>query len=195
MHHRHLLPNEIDLLLDEETGFGVQPLREHVRGCADCSAQLAEAREVAAALSALPPIAPRFGLADRVMAQVPVFVPWHVAARDAIGRMVPSGSVTRAVAAVVIAVAGTLITGLTLWIASREDMLATVTGLAGEGVRSTVVGTAADLALALLGPQFVAMMQDSGPIGLALIGGGFLLSSLATVVGLRRLALSNRARS
>ena len=30
MQHRHLLPNEIDLLVDGDTGFGVQPLREHV---------------------------------------------------------------------------------------------------------------------------------------------------------------------
>ena len=82
MHHRHLLPNEIDLLLDEETGFGVQPLKEHVRACPDCRTRLQQAQEVAAALSALPQLSPRIGLADRVMSQVPVFVPWHVAARD-----------------------------------------------------------------------------------------------------------------
>jgi len=26
MNHRHLLPDEIDLLLDDEVGFGVNPL-------------------------------------------------------------------------------------------------------------------------------------------------------------------------
>ena len=27
MNHRHLLPDEIDLLLDDEVGFGVTPLQ------------------------------------------------------------------------------------------------------------------------------------------------------------------------
>ena len=39
MNHRHLLPAEIDLLLDEEVGFGVSPLRAHVQACADCRAR------------------------------------------------------------------------------------------------------------------------------------------------------------
>ena len=46
MQHRHLLPNEIDLLLDGEVGFGVAPLRAHVDGCEDCQARLARSRKV-----------------------------------------------------------------------------------------------------------------------------------------------------
>ena len=195
MHHRHLLPNEIDLLLDEETGFGVQPLRQHVGSCDDCRARLDEAREVASALASLPLLAPRIGLADRVMAQVPVFVPWHVAARDAVVRWVPTGPAARAVAALIVAVAGTLITGLTIWVAARGDMVATITGVAGEGVRGTVSGALGDLVVALLGPQVFQAVQMVGPIGFALALGGFLVSSVATVLGLRRLAASNRTRS
>ena len=44
MEHRHLLPEEIDLLLDGEVGFGVQPLRAHVRGCDLCRRELEDAR-------------------------------------------------------------------------------------------------------------------------------------------------------
>ena len=44
MNHRHLLPDEIDLLLDDEVGFGVNPLRSHVRDCADCRAKVEDAR-------------------------------------------------------------------------------------------------------------------------------------------------------
>ena len=194
MHHRHLLPNEIDLLLDEETGFGVQPLKEHVRACADCRAQLEEAQEVAAALSSLPQLAPRIGLADRVMSQVPVFVPWHVAARDSVVRWVPTGPMARAAAAVIIAVVGTAITGLTLWIASRGDMVAALSGVAGEGVRGTVTSAFGELIVALLGPQVFQAVQTVGPIGFALALGGFVVSSIGTVLGLRRLAAS-RARS
>lgn len=195
MHHRHLLPNEIDLLLDEETGFGVQPLKEHVRACPDCRLRLQEAQDLATALSTLPQLAPRIGMADRVMAQVPVFVPWHVAARDSVSRWVPTGHAARAVAALIVAVAGTVITGLTLWIGSRGDLVAALTGVAGEGVRGTVSGAFGEVAIAVLGPQVFQAVQTVGPIGFALAFGGFLVSSLATVFGLRRLAASNRSRS
>ena len=53
MNHRHLLPNEIDLLLDGEVGFGVAPLRAHVDGCEDCQARLARSRKVVDALEDL----------------------------------------------------------------------------------------------------------------------------------------------
>jgi hypothetical protein len=195
VHHRHLLPNEFDLLLDEETGFGVQPLKEHVRACPDCRLRLHEAQEVASALSALPKLAPRIGLADRVMAQVPVFVPWHVAARDSVVRWVPTGPLARAAAALIIAVVGTAVTGLTLWVATRGGMVSALTGVAGEGVRGTVTNAFGELIVALLGPQVFQAVQTVGPIGFALALGGFVVSSVGTVLGLRRLATSNRSRS
>jgi len=193
--HRHLLPNEIDLLLDEETGFGVQPLREHVRGCPDCRARLAEAKAVVTALDEIPVLSPHFGLADRVMSQVPVFVPWHVAARDLVVRWVPTSPGARALAATLIAVVGSLITGLTLWIATRGDMLAMFTGLVGERARSTVTDAAGDVVVSLFGPQMIAAVQQVGPLGIALAAGGFLVASFVTVLGLRLIATSSRARS
>jgi hypothetical protein len=193
--HRHLLPNEIDLLLDEETGFGVQPLREHVRGCPDCRARLAEAKAVVAALDEIPVMSPHFGLADRVMSQVPVFVPWHVAARDTVVRWIPTSPGVRALAAALIAVVGSLITGLTLWIATRGDMLAMFTGLVGERARSAVTDAAGDVVVSLFGAQMIAAVQQVGPLGIALAAGGFLVASFATVLGLRLIATSSRARS
>ncbi len=195
MHHRHLLPNEIDLLLDEETGFGVQPLREHVRACAECRARLAEAQEVAGALAELPHLAPRFDLANRVMTGVPVFVPWHVAARDAVRQWVPTGPLARAAAALIVAVAGSLVTGLTLWIATRGDLLAMLTGLVGEGARQAVADAAGDVVVAVFGPQVLQAVQAVGPIGIAMAAVGFVIASLATVAGLRSIATSGRARS
>jgi len=193
--HRHLLPNEIDLLLDGETGFGVQPLREHVRGCSDCRTRLAEARAVVAALEEVPHLSPRFGLADRVMSQVPVFVPWHVAARDSIARWVPSTPAMRALAASMIAVVGSLITGLTLWVVTRGDVLALFTGVVGEQARNAASEAASDLVVSLFGQQMIAAVQQVGPMGLALAAGGFLIASFATVFGLRLIATSSRARS
>ena len=42
--NRHLLPEEIDQLLDGEVGFGTTPLKQHVRTCAECRAELDSAR-------------------------------------------------------------------------------------------------------------------------------------------------------
>jgi hypothetical protein len=193
--HRHLLPNEIDLLLDEETGFGVTPLREHVRDCPDCRARLAEAKEVMEALAEVPLFAPHIGLAERVMSQVPVFVPWHVAARDAVQRWVPTSPAARALAATLVAVVGSLVTGVTLWVATRGDMLAMFTGLIGDQARAAATNAAGDAVVALFGPQMVAAVQQVGPLGIALAAGGFLFASLATVFGLRLIATSSRARS
>ena len=195
MQHRHLLPNEIDLILDEETGFGVQPLREHVRGCPDCRARLDGAKALVDELGEVPLLSPRYGLADRVMSQVPVFVPWHVAARDTVLRWVPQSPASRALAAALVAVVGSLITGLTLWMATRGEMLAMFTGLVGERARTTLTDAAGDVVVSLFGPQVVAAVQQVGLIGVAIAAAGFLVASLATVFGLRLIATSSRARS
>lgn len=195
MQHRHLLPNEIDLLLDEETGFGMKPLREHVRDCPDCRARLAQARDVVDALAEVPLLSPRMGMADRIMSQVPVFVPWHVAARDALRQWVPTSPTARALAASLVAVAGSLVTGLTLWIATRGDVLAMVTGLVGDQARTAATNALGDLVVALFGPQVVAAVQQVGPLGIGLALAGFLVASVATVLGLRLIATSSRARS
>jgi len=195
VNHRHLLPNEIDLLLDEESGFGVQPLREHVRRCPDCHARLDSAKRVASALSEVPLIAPRYGMADRVMSQVPVFVPWHVSARDSVVEWIPTGRAARVAAATLVGVGGTIVSGLTLWVATRGDLLSMITGLAGEGAQSAAADAAGDLIVAILGPQVVTVVQQLGSLGVGLAMGGFVVASLATVFGLKRVAASTRARS
>ena len=89
MNHRHLLPNEIDLLLDGEVGFGVSPLRAHVDECEDCQARLTRSRRVVDVLEDLQHFAPTPRFADRVMAQVQIVEPWHVSAVDTARRFVP----------------------------------------------------------------------------------------------------------
>jgi hypothetical protein len=195
VNHRHLLPNEIDLLLDGESGFGVQPLREHVRGCADCRSRLQAGQRVASRLSELPLIAPRLGLADRVMSRVPVFVPWHEAARDAIAPWIPTGRMARLAAALVTAVVGTLVTGGTAWLAARGDVVALLTGLAGEGAQAAAADALGGLAAAVLGPQVVAVIQQMGAWGLAAAAAGFGSAAIGTFLGLRQVAATTRARS
>ena len=134
MNHRHLLPNEIDLLVDGEAGFGVAPLRAHVAECDECRARLDDARIVVDALEDLPHFAPDSRLADRVMAQVPVFVPAHVAARDSVTRWLPQSGPARAAAAIVGTSIAGLLTVAMVWLASRGDAAIFATSLFADRV-------------------------------------------------------------
>jgi hypothetical protein len=194
VNHRHLLPNEIDLLVDGEGGFGLAPLRAHVRDCALCRGELDEARHIADSLEELPHLAPSVGLADRVMAQVPVFVPWHVAARDAVGRWIPQARPLRVAALTVGTAVASLLTVATLWLATQGDLLALLAGLAGDRARAAVGGAAQELAAALFGQQFLVLLQQTGLIGAGLAALGFVIAATGAVAGLRALATSSRRR-
>ena len=192
MNHRHLLPNEIDLLVDGEAGFGVAPLRAHILECADCRERLEDARVVVDALESLPHFAPDSRLADRVMAQVPVFVPAHVAARDSVRRWLPQSAAARTAAvAVGTSVAGALTLGM-IWLAMRGDAVLFITGLLGDRVRAAVASAARDFALALLGESALTALQATGALGVTLLLLGFLLTAVGTVAGIRRLATAGR---
>jgi len=192
MNHRHLLPNEIDLLVDGEAGFGVAPLRAHIQECAECHERLEDARIVVEALESLPHFAPDARLADRVMAQVPVFVPAHVAARDTVRRWLPQSAAAR-IAAVAVAgsVAFTLTIGM-IWLALQGDAVMFVTGLLGDRVRTAVVGAARDLAVALLGDAALSALQGLGAVGASLLLLAFVIAGAGTVAGIRRLAVAGR---
>jgi anti-sigma factor RsiW len=193
MNHRHLLPNEIDLLVDGEAGFGVAPLRAHVLECDECRERVDDARIVVEALEALPHFAPDSRLSDRVMAQVPVFVPAHVAARDSVRRWMPQSSAAR-VAAVAIgtSVAGVLTLAMAWLVTVQGDAVVFMAGLLGDRFRSVVAAAARDVAVALLGESALSALQASGALGTSLLLAGFLLAAVGTVVGLRRLAVAGR---
>lgn len=192
MNHRHLLPNEIDLLVDGEAGFGVAPLRAHILECDDCRARLDDARIVVDALESLPHFAPDARLADRVMAQVPVFVPAHVAARDSVRRWLPTSSTARIAAVAVGTTMAGVLTVAMLWLATRGDAVLFVSGLLGDRVRAAVAGAARDLAVALLGETALTALQATGAVGTSLLVLGFLLTALGTIAGIRRLATAGR---
>jgi fermentation-respiration switch protein FrsA (DUF1100 family) len=192
MNHRHLLPNEIDLLVDGEAGFGVAPLRAHILECSDCRERVEDARVVVDALESLPHFAPDSRLADRVMAQVPVFVPAHVAVRDTVRRWLPQSAAARTAAvAVGSSVAGALTLAM-IWLATRGDAVLFISGLLGDRVRAAVAGAARDFALAVLGESALTALQATGALGVTLLLLGFLLTAVGTVAGIRRLAMAGR---
>ncbi|MEP6620051.1 MAG: hypothetical protein ABJE47_12075 [bacterium] len=192
MNHRHLLPNEIDLLVDGEAGFGVAPLRAHLDECPECRVRYEDERIVVDALESIPHFAPDSRLADRVMARVPVFVPAHVAARDSVSRWLPQAGPARiAAAAVFTSVAGALTMAL-IWVATQGDAAVFMTGLLGGRLRGVMVGAARDMAVALFGDQALAAIQASGAVGVALLLGAFVLTAFGTVAGIRKLATAGR---
>jgi hypothetical protein len=196
VNHRHLLPTEIDLLLDDEEGFGVAPLKAHVRACESCQARLEDARFVTDALEELPRFAPSHAFAELVMAQVPVFVPWHVAARDSVRRFAPSSRPARVAALGLAAAAASVLTVGILWIATQTDLLVFAMGVAGSRLRELLAGAGRDALVALFGPQTLALVSQAGLAGLTLLVGGFLGAATAATFGLRAIALaSSRRRS
>ena len=194
MNHRHLLPNEIDLLVDGEGGFGLAPLRAHVRDCAACRSEVEVARHIADSLEALPHFAPSLGLTERVMAQVPVFVPWHVAARDAMARLVPQSRPLRAAVLTMGTAVASVLTIATLWLISQGEVVALAAGLAGDRVRELAGEGLRDLAAALFGEQFLVLLQQTGVVGAGLAALGFLAAAAGAVLGLRALASSGSPR-
>lgn len=198
MNHRHLLPNEIDLLLDEdeEAGFGVAPLKAHVRDCAECRARLEEASVVVEALEELPLFAPSHRFADKVMAQVPVFVPWHVAAREALVGWLPSSRPARVLALAGGASIATLLTAAVLWVVTQTDLLGVATGVLGARARELVGDTLRGIATTVFGDQVFTAIQQAGVLGLGIALAAFFLAAGATIFGLRRIAVaSGRRRS
>ena len=192
MQDRHLRPDEIELLLDGEEGFGVAPLRAHVRQCASCGSELDKARELMVALDALPDFAPSPAFADRVMSQVQVFEPWHAAALHTAQQFVPATRPARIAAGAGAAVSAGLITAAGTWAIARADIALLMTQMGLERVREQFTAATSDLMTTILGQPGVQALQSSTPEMMALIMGGFVAVTGLGVVGLRVLATASR---
>ena len=185
--NRHLLPNEIDLLIDGEVGFGVTPLKAHVRGCPDCRAQVEQARTVVTALEHLPHLAPSYQFADRLMSRVNVFVPWHVAAVDSVKKLIPTSRPARYLAGAVAASMALVMTSVSLWLLTRLDMFMFFADLVGSRVRGYMVTAFGDLLAGTFGEPALTMLRGSGTLGIMLALAGLLTATAMVAVGMRAL--------
>jgi hypothetical protein len=192
MHHRHLLPNEIDLLLDSEVGFGVSPLKAHIAECAPCRAQVDESRRVIGALDNLPRFAPSPSFAGRVMAQVQVVEPWHVALLDAARRAVPRSAPMRVVMAASAAVIATTFSSALLWLAFRTDVAMYLADQATKGLRTAATTGLASVVRDLLGSAAAGVVVTRGPAGAAAGLAALLAVAGVAALGLRRVAVAAR---
>ena len=152
------------------------------------------------AIEELPHFAPSFNFADAVLAQVPVYVPWHVAARDtaraAVQRWMPASRPGRVAAIGLATSVASVLTVAILWVATQTDLLVFASGVAGSRVREILLDGARDAMLAIFGSQTLALASQAGTAGLLLLVGAFLGVTAAATLSLRRVALaSSRRRS
>ena len=194
MNHRHLLPDEIDQLLDDEAGFGVNPLKAHVRECVECRVKVEDARLVVGVLEDLPHFAPSHDFASRVMSQVPVFVPWHVSARQSVARFIPeSRSAQIALGALATSVASVLTVAI-LWISTQTDVLVTASGAAGDQVKGLFFDVGQTVLATVFGDQMFTIIERTGRIGIAAALLGLAAATGGSIVGLRALATASSRR-
>lgn len=187
---RHLLPDELDLLLDGETGFGVQQLTGHLRDCAECRAELTALRAFVLDIETLPEMTPRAGFADRVMYEVHVFEPWHVAIRTSVAGWVPSSPAARIAAGAAFTGAATLATGAAAWGWAHRDATVFVGGLVTERAREGLFASLSATAQALVGP--LGQWVGSGLPLVAVAGATLITGAGLGFLGLR--AVAARAR-
>jgi hypothetical protein len=198
MNHRHLLPDEIDQLLDGEAGFGVAPLQAHLRECAQCQAAYEEERQVVEVLEHLPRLAPSPDFASRVMAQVQIYEPWHVAARDAVlGWLKPlkprSQPVRLALGGLGLSIAA-LVSVASIWLVAHADATLFFFSL----VRTTFVRglgtTAAAVTQALLGRSATQSLGQGTTVIIVASVCLYIVVFLAAAFALRAAAASRRRR-
>jgi anti-sigma factor RsiW len=191
--HRHLLPDEIDQLLDGEAGFGVAPLIAHIETCPACRAELAEARQVVNALERLPHFAPTPAFSDRIMSQVQVFEPWHVTALDTVKQWVPSSRSARVLALGTTSVFGLIVSVLAVWMAVRLDAFLFFFELASQRARAALFDAVGGAIANTFGSAAVDALRAGGMTA-ALGVSGFLLLIVIAAVGLRALVGTARRR-
>jgi hypothetical protein len=192
MHERHLLPNEIDLLLDGEVGFGVSPLRAHIDECAVCRTRLADARVVVDALERLPHFAPQVRFADRVLADVQIIEPWYVALAETAKRFTPRSTPMRVVMASTATVIATVISLSSVWLLLHADAALYAYNLIAGRARAALVNGAGSLVGNALTTTGMDAARLGGMTGLMLAGGLLLAAVGGATVGFRALATASR---
>lgn len=192
MNHRHLLPNEFDLLLDGEVGFGVAPLKAHIDDCAECRARLEEARVVIDALDDLPRFAPAPAFANRVMANVQVVEPWHLAMFAAAQRLLPKKKPLRVVMAASASVVAIGVSSAAVWLAFRADVAIYLAGLADQRARTMVTAALGSFVQSVLGTGAVNTISSQGSAAIAVGATVVFVAAGSAALGLRAVASASR---
>jgi hypothetical protein len=193
--NRHLLPNEFDLLLDGDVGFGLTPLKAHLRVCAECRAEFADRRQLVQFLEELPHLAPAPMFADRVMSRVHVFEPWYITLGDTIRSLVPTSRPARVLAGLAGVMTALVVSVIGMLLVTRRDAAIFGLELALDRGRSALLGLMSGAVRTVFGDGALGAMASAGPEGV-LLGLAVVLVSLVTAIALLRSAtvVSRRQR-
>jgi hypothetical protein len=190
----HLLPADVELLLDDEAGPALASLRAHVEQCAACQSMLAVERDLLDLLEHVPHVAPTASFQDRVMARVEVFEPWHVSLRDTAQRLVPPPGPWRWMIGAGLVGGMATVTALVVWVALRFDRALYLWHLAVERTQASIIaGVGRVIQLALGDAASSAVLVGGLPAAVvALVGIAATLG--AATFGLRGLVAVARRR-
>jgi hypothetical protein len=196
MEHRHLLPDEIDQLLDGETGFGIAPLAAHVRECAQCRAELEAGRRVVAAIEQLPRLAPSPMFAEHVMAQVNVYEPLDVTVRDAVGgvarRLVPQSRSLRIVAATGGLTIALALSAACVWLAMHIQTVFFFGTLVRARLRDALIEQLGAVVSSIFGARAIDAVGAAGPLLLLAIAAAFVALTFAAGFAVRSVVTTSR---
>jgi len=192
--HRHLLPDEFEDILDGEEGDVAPALREHLDTCADCKAELARRSELSRALEHLPHLGPAPLFSYRVMSQVQVFEPWHVALRDSVRRLVPRTPTARWIAGVTAAMVATLMTLAGIWAALNTESAWLFAEVGVKRVRAGVLGSIKGALETVFGRDALNALEGTGMTGTLVAASIVIGVILVAAIGFRVVALASRRR-
>lgn len=196
MEHRHLLPDEIDQLLDGETGFGIAPLEAHVRECAQCRAELDAGRRLVSAIERLPRLAPSPLFAEHVMAQVNVYEPWDVAVRDAVAtwteRLVPQSRSLRVAAGAAGLTVALALSAACVWLGAHIEAVFFFGSLVRARLRDVVIQQLGAAVAAVFGERAVDALGGAAPLVLFGICAAFLVLILLAGLAVRSAVSTSR---
>jgi len=196
MDHRHLTPEEIDLLVDAQAGyaFGSGTNADSVGDCVQCRARLDDAAALVNLLDTLPRLAPPHTFGDRVMGRVPVFVPWWVSLGDSVKPWIPASQPARIGLGVLATAAASVVSVVFLWVMTQTDVLTLASGAAGNRVQELFDQGTQALIAAVFGDGALGLIQQAGPVGLTLALTGIVVAGSLAVLGLRGLATASSRR-
>lgn len=192
MQQRHLLPDEIDQLLDSESSVDVAPLLAHLDACSACVQQLADARVVCDTIEQLQHFAPSPRFTASVMAQVRVVEPWHVALTTSAQRLIPA---SRPMRVVMLASGSLMALGLSagaVWLSTRPDRTLYAAGLAASRVLRALLDATGTIINDTFGQTALDALR-SGSVSRVGLGGVVVVTAVGVAtIGLRAAATSAR---
>ena len=194
MEHRHLLPDEFEDIIDGEVGENTPALRAHLDECDECKAELAKRSELSTTLEHLAHHGPAPLFSYRVMSQVQVFEPWHVALRDSVRRLVPQTKPARWIAGVTAVMIATVMTMAGIWAALNTESAWLFAEVGVKRIRAGVLGSIKGALETVFGRDALNALEGTGMMGTLVAASIVIGVILVAAIGFRVVALASRRR-